>query len=99
MSDWKTYYGSHKGLQEQVKQNGSTGYQRIILSLHLTKGDANMNEVREQFRRNVLEDDSYINENINGKWYRTKSHIKEGRLINEKVDETISSNIQKCSKS
>lgn len=84
-SDWKTYYGSNKELQEEVNKNDIYLYERIILSLHTTKGDVNYEEVKQQFLNNVLEDDSYYNDNINGKWYRKPDHILKGRKLNEDI--------------
>jgi len=82
-SNWKVYYGSNKTLQDEVKEHGKENYKRIILSLHTTKGDVNYEEVKQQFIQNVLEDDKYYNDNINGKWYRKADHIVKGRLLNE----------------
>jgi hypothetical protein len=82
-SDWKIYYGSNKTLQNDVKEHGKENYKRVILSLHITKGDVNYEEVKQQFLQNVLEDDKYYNDNINGKWYRKADHIVKGRLLNE----------------
>jgi len=82
-SDWKVYYGSNKILQDEVKEHGKENYKRIILSLHTTKGDVNYEEVKQQFLQNVLENDKYYNDNINGKWYRKADHIVKGRLLNE----------------
>jgi hypothetical protein len=82
-SNWKVYYGSNKTLQDEVKEHGKENHKRIILSLHTTKGDVNYEEVKQQFIQNVLEDDKYYNDNINGKWYRKADHIVKGRLLNE----------------
>ena len=82
-SDWKVYYGSNKVLLEEIEKNGRENYKRIILSLHSTKGDVNYEEVKQQFLQNVLEEDKYYNDNINGKWYRKADHIVKGRMINE----------------
>ena len=68
-SDWKKYYGSNEYLKEETKKSTS-GYTREILHLCKTKGEATYLEVKEQFTRNVLEDDSYINDNISGKFFR-----------------------------
>lgn len=78
-SDWKEYYGSSEDLLCEIVHQGKEKFTREIISLHKTKGDVNVNEVKEQFRRNVLEDDTYINANINGKWRRPPKHIIEGR--------------------
>lgn len=85
-SDWKEYYGSSKVLLEDYNILGEAHFTRIILSLHKTKGDVNYYEVREQFKRNVLEDSNYYNDNINGKWYFKPDHIKEGRRFNTEYE-------------
>ena len=82
-SDWKKYYGSSTDLLSDVKELGKENFQRVILSLHTTKGDVNYEEVKQQFLNNVLEDAKYYNDNINGKWYRKADHIVEGRIYNE----------------
>ena len=82
-SDWKTYYGSSEYLKELVKEHGKENFRRVIISLHTTEGDCNYEEVRQQFLHNVLEDDRFLNENINGKWHRKPKHIIDGRVINE----------------
>ena len=82
-SDWKQYYGSSDILKERVEKFGYEAHRRIILSLHKTEGDCNYEEVRQQFIHNVLEDDRFLNENINGKWHRKPQHIIDGRVINE----------------
>jgi hypothetical protein len=80
-SDWKIYYGSADEIKALVKEFGQDRFYRQILSVHSTKGDVNYSEVREQFRRDVLEKDDYINANINGKWFRKPGHIIAGRRI------------------
>ena len=81
-SNWKNYYGSSKELLEAVDRHGIYNYKRIILSLHTTKGDVNYEEVKQQFKRNVLENEEYYNDNINGKWYKKPDHISEQRVYN-----------------
>jgi hypothetical protein len=68
-SDWKKYYGSNEYLKEETKKS-TEGYTREILHLCKTKGEATYLEVKEQFTRNVLEDESYLNDNISGKFFR-----------------------------
>ena len=82
-SDWKKYYGSSGDVKADVKALGKDKFQRIILSLHTTRGDCNYEEVKQQFKNDVLEDTIYYNDNINGKWYRKADHIVEGRIYNE----------------
>jgi hypothetical protein len=75
-SDWKSYYGSSEVLKEQIKQSDKSLFKREIISLHSTKGRVNYEEVREQFANEVLENDEFINDNINGKWHRSPEHIR-----------------------
>lgn len=75
-SDWKDYYGSSPELNKEIETHGKHNFIREILSLHSTKGRVNFEEVREQFKHDVLERDDYINENINGKWHRSPEHIR-----------------------
>lgn len=79
-SDWKTYYSSHDDLKKDAKENGVDKYERIVLHICKTRGDVNYMEIKEQFNRNVLEDDTYLNDNINGKWYSKSQHIFEERI-------------------
>ena len=87
-SDWKRYYGSSDSLKELVELYGKDQFKRIILSLHKTKGDCNYEEVRQQFIHNVLEDERFMNDNINGKWHRKPQHIIDDRIINDMYDLT-----------
>lgn len=74
-SDWKKYYGSNEEIKEYIKTNGTTNFKREILSLHVTKGEMNYTEIKEQFLRGVLETDEYVNDSINGKYF--KSRVKK----------------------
>ena len=81
-SDWKDYYGSSKTVLEIVEKFGKERFKREIVSLHKTKGDVNYNEVKLQFKLDVLEavdqfgERAYFNENIaNRYFYRNR---KEG---------------------
>ena len=87
-SDWKNYYGSSDNLKELVELYGKDQFKRVIISLHKTKGDCNYEEVRQQFIHNVLEDERFINDNINGKWHRKPQHIIDDRIINDMYDLT-----------
>ena len=78
-SDWKDYYSSSKELLTEVEECGKMNFDRLILSLHSTRGDVNYEEVRQQFLHNVLEDENYLNENISGKYFKKPAHIAESR--------------------
>ena len=78
-SDWKTYYGSSEVMKKLVKENSPDLFLREILHLCITKGESTYYETREQFRRDVLVDPSYINDNILGKFFteRVKKWIMD----------------------
>jgi len=82
-SDWKNYWSSSEVVHQMIEKYGLHNFRRSILSLHTTKGDVNYTEVKEQFARNVLENPVYMNDNINGKYFKKPSHIIEGRMLNE----------------
>ena len=75
-SDWKQYYGSCPELKEDIKKYGKDKFERIILSLHKTKGKTNYEETRQLFLNNVLTEslDSgipvYYNSNILSRYFR-----------------------------
>jgi hypothetical protein len=61
-SDWETYYGSNKALQEEVKQNGPDQYVREILHLCKSRSECSYWESWEIFTRHALMHESYYNE-------------------------------------
>ena len=61
-SDWITYWGSNKKLQEEVKENGKDQYVREILHLCKTRSECSYWETWEIFSRHALMHDSYYNE-------------------------------------
>jgi hypothetical protein len=73
-SDWKTYYGSNKELQEDVTQVGTSNFKREILRLCKTKGECNYFEAKYQFDLRVLESEEFYNCWIQLKVH--KSHLK-----------------------
>jgi len=60
-SDWRTYYGSNKHLQQDVLKQGPDMFFREILHLCKTKGECAYLETKEQFDREVLLTDDYYN--------------------------------------
>ena len=68
-SDWKTYFGSCKELQEDVKKYGEQYFVREILEFCHSKRYMTYCEVKYQFKYNVLETDSY-NGNIMSKFFK-----------------------------
>ena len=61
-SDWMTYWGSNKKLQEEVKENGEDQYVREILHLCKSRSECSYWETFEIFSRHALMHESYYNE-------------------------------------
>lgn len=71
-SDWKTYFGSSKSLQEDVQQLGEDQFKREILHLCKNKGECSYFEAHEQFARAVLHNpEQYYND-----WIICRIHRK-----------------------
>lgn len=69
-SDWKTYYGSHEGIKQLLKENKEDEFHREIIDFATTKKYLSYLETKIQFQLGVLEKQSeYFNSNILGKWY------------------------------
>lgn len=82
-SDWRTYYGSNKHLQEDVKKIGEDFFYREILHLCKTKGECAYMETKEQFDREVLLTDDYYNGIISCKiGGQTVKYLKENYVRN-----------------
>ena len=67
-SNWKSYTGSNKYLNEKIKSGVS--YTKEILEIAKCKTSLTYLEVKELFKKDVLNDLSYLNDNILGKFYR-----------------------------
>ncbi|WEM34528.1 endonuclease [Xanthomonas phage X1] len=74
-SNWMTYFSSSEFINNYVKENGTKGIRRDILSLHTLKRDVNFCEVLYQFQYNVLEEKDangervWLNDQISGKYW------------------------------
>ena len=69
-SDWKTYYGSQKEIQQLVKEGKTEDFKREILQFVSNKKLLTYYETKYLFVNEVLENrDNYINDNILGKFY------------------------------
>ena len=64
-SDWKTYYGSHSFIKEANKED----LKREILENAYHKKELTYLEWKYQFTLGVLENRSYLNDNILGKFF------------------------------
>ena len=70
-SDWKDYYGSHKDILKLVKEGTVLDFERKILCYVPNKKLLTYFECKYLFINEVLENsDTYINDNILGKFYR-----------------------------
>tara|TARA_B100000963_G_scaffold357770_1_gene380744 strand:+ start:1404 stop:1877 length:474 start_codon:yes stop_codon:yes gene_type:complete len=70
-SDWKDYYGSHKDILKLVKEDTVLDFERKILCYVPNKKLLTYFECKYLFINEVLENsDTYINDNILGKFYR-----------------------------
>lgn len=76
-SDWKSYYGSNKELQEDVENYGEENFRRDILRLCKSKGEFGYYEAKYQFENNVLERDDYYNS-----WVMCRIHKKHLKNVN-----------------
>jgi hypothetical protein len=74
-SDWLTYWGSNKQLNEDVKSLGEHNFSREILYLCKSRSECSYLELREQIDRRVLESDQFYNDWIQVRV--TKAHIKK----------------------
>lgn len=63
-SNWRTYFGSNKELQEDVTKLGAEQFTREILYLCRSKAECSYIEARTQFERKVLESDDFYNGQI-----------------------------------
>ena len=73
-SDWREYYSSSPVIMENVASGNTDAYRREILTFGKSKGDLSYLEAKEQFNRDVLIRDDYINGIINCKIHR--KHLK-----------------------
>ena len=70
-SNWKDYYGSQTEIKQLVKESQSLQeFDRRILRYCFSKKELTYREIEEQVLHRVLEDDSYLNNNISGKYFR-----------------------------
>ena len=60
-SDWRSYYGSSKEVQQIVEDKGSDNFKREILRLCKTKGECSYYEAKLQFEYDVLLRDDFYN--------------------------------------
>ena len=74
-SDWKTYFGSNKELNEHVNLLGETKFYREIIHLCKSKGEMSYYETKHIFASDAVISESYYND-----WVMCrvrKCHIKK----------------------
>ena len=69
-SDWKTYYGSHQFIKEEIKNGNQADFERIILQLAYSKKELTYLENKALFSLAVLETEDYLNDNIEGRYFK-----------------------------
>lgn len=74
-SDWKTYTGSNKELNDDIKKGDVIN--RYILDFAFNKVHLTYLEVKHQFKYEVLESANSYNDNILGKFYRNVFEFKK----------------------
>jgi hypothetical protein len=66
-TDWQQYYGSNTELAQRVETLGADSFHRTILQLCANRTEMTYWEMKYQFERDVLFDDSYYNSYIGGR--------------------------------
>ena len=65
-SDWKTYYGSANEIKSAPKDH----YKRYLLKLCKSSKELTYFELKYQFLYGVLESDEWINDNLQGRFFK-----------------------------
>ena len=69
-SDWKTYYGSHEFIKTSIKEGKQDDFERVILQLAYSKKELTYLENKWLFSMAVLESEDYLNDNIEGRYFK-----------------------------
>ena len=77
-SDWKTYYGSHQFIKEEIKNGNQADFERIILQLAYSKKELTYLENKALFSLAVLEREEYLNDNIEGRYFKKDFDFTSG---------------------
>lgn len=75
-SDWKTYTGSSKELNDDIKKLGKENFEFTILKLCDSKWELGYEEIKEQLKRDVLLNEKYYNGIINVRIGRPPMSLK-----------------------
>lgn len=68
-TDWRTYTGSSKQLNNDIEKLGKENFKFEILGIGRTKGEVNYIEEAAHFKFNVLLDENYYNDTIGPRRY------------------------------
>lgn len=79
--NYKNYFSSQEALKEARKNK--IPIKRVILKICFCKAELSYQEARYLFKLDVLEKDTYLNDNILGKFYRSRINC----ITNKEKDE------------
>lgn len=82
-SDWKTYWGSSENLIEAVKKYGEQEFTREFVSLHESKSDLALAELKLQLEHDVLNDPKCFNGILNIRLSKKVGNPIEWAMNNE----------------
>jgi hypothetical protein len=77
-SDWKTYYGSHKFIKDEIKKGNQSDFKRVILQYAYSKKELTYLENKILFTFAVLENKDYLNDNIEGRYFKKDFDFTDG---------------------
>lgn len=69
-SDWRTYFGSHVEIKQLIKEEKQNEFERRILQFVPSKKLLTYYETAYLYKKDVLTNSEYLNDNIGGKFYR-----------------------------
>lgn len=82
-SDWKTYWGSSENLIEAVKKYGEQEFTREFVSLHESKSELALAELKLQLEHDVLNDPRCFNGILNIRLSKKVGNPIEWAMNNE----------------
>ena len=87
-SDWKDYWSSSPKIKEWIEANGTSDFTREILAFCKSKGSLAYMEEMALYQCGALESDSWINDNIRSKIYRSwiSKDLEAAKELREKLN-------------
>lgn len=87
-SDWKEYWSSSPKIKEWITSNGTSDFTREILAFCKSKGSLAYMEEMSLYQCGALESDSWINDNIRSKIYRSwiSKDLEAAKELREKLN-------------